>query len=99
MEPYQHENKVETAVTVDMSISYRPLPPQKAIFCLPVGPFPIVGTTFLRLFDDHQSTNPNCIQNWYKRDATRSTVVILVTIFQNELMIEICSKSLVRAIG
>ena len=32
-------------------------------------------------------------------DPTRSIVVIRVNFFQAELMVEICSKSLVRAIG
>ena len=32
-------------------------------------------------------------------DPTRSIVVIWVKFFQTELMVEICSKSLVRAIG
>ena len=34
-----------------------------------------------------------------QRDTTRSIVVIWVNIFQTELMIEIYSKSQVRAIG
>ena len=33
------------------------------------------------------------------RDITCSIVVIRVNIFQNELMVEIYSKSLIRAIG
>ena len=35
----------------------------------------------------------------HKSDPTRSIVVIRVNFFQTELMVEICSKSLVRAIG
>ena len=35
----------------------------------------------------------------YLSDPTRSIVVIWVNFFQTELMVEICSRSLVRAIG
>ena len=36
---------------------------------------------------------------FHERDTTRRIVVIQVNIFQNELMVEIYSKSLVRATG
>ena len=35
----------------------------------------------------------------HQRDTTPSTVVILVKKFQNQLMVEIYSKSLITAIG
>ena len=35
----------------------------------------------------------------HESDPTRCIVVIRVTFFQTELMVEICSESLVRAIG
>ena len=39
-------------------------------------------------------------QNYlYKREPTNSIVVIWVKFFQSDLMVEICCKSLVRAVG
>ena len=39
------------------------------------------------------------IRNHFSSNTTHSTEVIWVETFQNEVMVEICSKSLVRAIG